>query len=294
LTCDAIAYEKDYQNSNLSQFIVIQEPSTDLTLPRISEGVTGVCTDFFHSGVTDFSSFSTCVLDYNDDVYLQDYYSDRYGTGKGLPFSGFFLCSNFSYNYVEDMRFLFKYYGSGTDTFSIITRNQNYTGMYGQKEKYRKKISLTATSTSFTETYKEYEIDSPSTFISALKSAVKAADSDDKIFIEVANVDGGVTTFDYIRCVKVNNQIFPYIPISTTYPLSSATLFSLRENARVPHSNELFEGNIGADLSPKIDTNFDNKLITSFINGLYYTDFVHQYDLQIYNGYTLKFGIGQY
>lgn len=285
---------KNLQNTNLSQIIIIQEPSTALTLPRITEGETGVCTDFFFSGVQDYSSFSMCILNNDNDVYLQDYYSDIYGNGKSLPFSSFFLCSNFNYDYVVNMKLLFKYYTSGTNTFSIITRDQSFTGMYGSREKYRKKISLSGTSTSFSATYKEYEVDNPTVFINALKNAVKNADSNDKIFIEIKNIDSDVTTIDYVRCVKVNNQIFSYTPIAATYPLSIATLFPLKQNARVPHSIELFEGNIGADLSPKIETNFDNKLIVSFINGLHYSDFIHQYDLTLYNDYILKFGIGQY
>lgn len=294
LNYEIIDGNKDLQNTNLSQFIVVQEPSTALTLPRITEGETGAYTDFIFSGVQDYSSFSMCVLNNDNDVYLQDYYSDIYGAGKSLPFSSFFLCSNFSYDYVVNMKLLFKYYSSGTNTFSIVTRNQSFTGMYGSKEKYRKKISLSETSVSFSTTYKEYEVDNPKNFINALKNAVKNADSNDKIFIEIKNIDAGVTTIDYVRCVKINNQIFSYIPIAATYPLSTATLFSLKQNARVPHSIELFEGNIGADLSPKIETNFDNKLITSFINGLHYTDFIHQYDLSLYNDFVLKFGIGQY
>lgn len=294
LSYSAVMSSKNWQNSNLSQFIVIQEASTALTLPRITEGATAVYTDFIFSGIQDYSSFSMCVLNNDNDVYLQDYYSDTYGTGKSLPFSSFLLCSNFSYDYVVNMKLLFKYYASGTNTFSIITRNQSFTGQFGSKEKYRKKISLSETSTSFSATYKEYEVDNPTAFINALKNAVKNADSNDKIFIEIKNVDSGVTIIDYIRCVKINNQIFSYIPIAASYPLSTATLFPLKQNARVPHSIELFEGNVGADLSPKIETNFDNKLITSFINGLHYSDFIHQYDLILYNDYVLKFGIGQY
>lgn len=294
LNYEIIDGNKDLQNTNLSQFIVIQEASTALTLPRISEGATAVYTDFIFSGIQDYSSFSMCVLNNDNDVYLQDYYSDTYGAGKSLPFSSFFLCSNFSYDYVVNMKLLFKYYASGANTFSIITRNQSFTGQSGSKEKYRKKISLSATSTSFSATYKEYEVDNPAAFVNALKNAVKNADSNDKIFIEIKNVDSGTTIIDYIRCVKINNQIFSYIPIAASYPLSTATLFPLKQNARVPHSIELFEGNIGADLSPKIETNFDNKLITSFINGLHYPDFIHQYDLTLYNDYVLKFGIGQY
>lgn len=292
LNYEVIDGNKDLQNTNLSQIIVVQEPSAALTLQRITEGETGVYTDFDFSGVQDYSSFSMCVLDNNNDVFKQSYIV---GTtiAEAFPISSFFLCSNFSYDYVANMKFLFKYYASGANSFYIVTRNQDFVSA-SQREKYRKKIDLTETSTSFSTTYKEYEVTYPQKFVNSLKNAVKNADSNDKIFIQIINVDAGVTTVDYIRCVKVNNQIFSYIPIAATYPLSTATLFSLKQNARVPHSIELFEGNIGADLKTNVITNFDNKLITSFANGLHYTDFIHQYGLSLYNDYVLKFGIGQY
>lgn len=292
LSFGPVGGSKSLQNTNLSQIIVIQEPSTALTLSRIIEGETGAYADFALSGVQDYSSFSMCVLDKDNNVFKQNYVV---GTtiAEAFPISSFFLCSNFSYDYVANMKFLFKYYASGTNSFYIVTRNQDFVAA-SQREKYTKRIDLTETSTSFSTTYKEYEITYPQKFINALKNAVKNADSNDKIYIQIVNVDAEVTIVDYIRCVKVNNQIFSYIPIAATYPLSTATLFPLKQNARIPHSIELFEGNVGADLKTNTITNFDNKLIASFVNGLHYTDFIYQYDLSLYNDYVLKFGIGQY